>query len=329
MKTFGRYLSYRLGQSWIRTLIFTVLSVSLSQSVILSELKYTMILNGVKHSRPESGLYILAVILGIFCTVIPMLELGEYKNRRNLDALYSFAISRKQLALLHYLSGWIQVIVIYTVTYLGACLTLVTHKPPFQLIYLLPYYFLSLCIGLIMYSFFLFFFGEANSEADGVLFCVLGIFLVTMIWSLEEEFLIGVFESSWGCAYAPIDALTTIFQYWIHSPEEGSWLARIYLSEWYMFIPWSVIGIACAFGYFFTFSRKPAEKNGDISNSWFGYRTMIPIYGFFLAVNPFGWILVTILMLAGYCIYRRSFKLKKSDLIVLGVAILVAFINSF
>ncbi|MBR3894652.1 MAG: hypothetical protein IKJ35_05835 [Clostridia bacterium] len=319
MKTFGRYLSYRLRQSWIRTLIFAVLSISLSQSVIRNELE---------SSFPESGLYILAIILGIFCTVIPMLELGEYKNRRNLDALYSFAISRKKLALLHYLSGWIQVTVIYTATYLFACLTLVTHDSPFQLIYLLPYYFLSLCVGLIMYSFFLFFFGEANSETDGVLFCVLGIFWFSAIVGLGEELLFGAvrFSRLWVWVYDPLDYLTSLFEYWIHSPETISWGAETALEEWYMFIPWGAIGIACSVGYFFTFSRKPAEKNGDISNSWFGYRTMIPIYGFFLASISLKWIFVTILMLAGYFIYRRSFKLKKSDLIVLGVAMLAAMI---
>ena len=183
MKTFGRYLTYRLKQSWLRMLIFTVLSVIFTQNVMRSELNY---------EHPRSGLFILAVILGILCTVIPILEIAEYKNRRNLDAFYSFSISRKSLALLHFLCGWTQVVVVYTVTYLAGVLTLLTYDTQFLLIYLIPYYFCSLALGLIIYAIFLFLFNEGNTESDGVLFGFLGIFDTTQGTNDDRYYLLDL-----------------------------------------------------------------------------------------------------------------------------------------
>jgi hypothetical protein len=255
MRTFGRYLAYRLKQSWLRTLIFAVLSVLLTQAVVVDEIS--------PQNHKESGLYILAIILGFLCTVIPIMEIAEYKNRRNLDALYSFSISRKKLALLHYLNGWIQVVIIYTVAYSHACLMLLTYPTRFHLIHLLPYYFLSLCVGLVMYSVFLFLVEEANTESDGVIFCVLGIFVpVLLLISIEpiiDRLTDWRIPPAWGCVYEPIDSLTVIFQHWIHAPEKASWGVENALREWYIFIPWGVIGVAAAIGYFNTFSGKRAE----------------------------------------------------------------------
>lgn len=334
MKTFGRYLTYRLKQSCLRTLIFTILSVLLTQAVILDELS---------QNYKQSGLYIVAVILGILCTIIPILETAEYKNRRNLDVLYSFSISRGKLAVLHFLSGWIQIIVSYTVTYLCACYTLLTHQTHFSLIYLLPYYFFSLGIGLITYSVFLFLFGEANTEGDGVLFCFLSIFALALVFlAIDTQIRIFTdrgkslpFDSFWGCIYEPIDSLTVVFQYWIHASESASRGVIQIQKESYMFAFWALIGIAAAIGYFYTFTHKRAEKIGDISTSWFGYKMLIPTYYFSLLLSGFlgtEFILIFvlfILMLSGYFIYRRSFKLRKSDIIVLACAFLLGVGSSF
>ena len=329
MKTFGRYLSYRLKQSWLRTLIFTVLAIILTQNTMIGELK---------GYYPESGLYILAVVLGILCTILPILETADYKNRRNLDSYYSFAISRKKLAWLHYLSGWIQIAVIYSVTYLFACLTLSTHQTPFSLIYLLPYYFGSLALGLVMYSVFLFLFGEGNTVVDGVLFCVLGIFGLTMLLSLVQE-LIRVFSSRsslpfvpfWGCVYTPINNLTVVVLHWLHGMSDSSRSVAEILEQSYMFAVWFLLGVAAAVGYFYTFTRKRAETIGDISKSWFGYKTMVPIYAFsllFMGAIGGGFIFIFILMLSGYFIYRRSFKLRKSDVIVLAGYLLLSVLGA-
>ena len=153
MKTFMRYLRYRLDSTKLRTLIFTVISVMLSLSVI----KDCIRVYDNEYQYAESGIYILAVVLGIICTLIPILENMGFKNRRNLDTLFFFPLKREKMALVHYLSGFIQVIFIYTVTFVISALYLVANTDFFELYHLVGYYFLSLILGLVMYSFFIFF----------------------------------------------------------------------------------------------------------------------------------------------------------------------------
>ena len=335
MKTFGRYLVYRLNSSALRTLVFTLLSVLLTQSVIIDELQYTEI------EYTESGIYMLAVILGIFCSIMPILELSGYKNRRNLDTLYFFPIKREKLALAHYLSGFIQVFAIYSVTFFVAYAYLAANTDIFALGYMMIYYVLSLLLGLVMYSVFMFIFIQANTVADGVLFCGLWIFVLFLVgWVLRTEILdsfityhdhyptsIGGIEN-WGILYSPINNLTVIFQDLIETNRIGSDVyAGMYKRQSYMFFIWGVLGIAAAVGYFLTFEKRGAEKAGEISDSRFGYRTLIPTYGYSLLMlmglyDGFMIVLILAMMVIGYIIYRRGFKFKTSDMVVVGCGIL-------
>ncbi len=342
MKAFWRYLRYRLESSALRTLVFTALSVMLSQSVISDAISYYDV-ESIKYV--DSGIYILAVVLGIVCTLIPILENMGFKNRRNLDTLYFFPIKREKMAAAHFIGGFIQVAFIYTVTFVVAAVFLATNTDFFNLYYLLPYYLLSLLLGFVIYSFFSFIFIQANTVADGVLLSVLwmfalwvamyAMFVLTKSVYLDEysyEAYVSMRSLAnipeWGMVYAPINNLTVIFQSLIEA-NQSSWnefaYAQRYLSQYYFFIIWGVIGIACAIGYFITFKNKGAQFAGEISDSWVGYKLLIPIYGYSLLIMIGSVEIVTVLvfmmMIIGYVIYRRSFRLKASDLVVttLGV----------
>ena len=127
----------------------------------------------------------------------------------------------------------------------------------------------------------------------------------------------------WGILYAPINNLTVIFQSLIES-NQSSWnefaYAKTYLEQFYFFIIWGLIGIACTVGYFITFIKKGAHKAGEITHSYFGYRLLIPLYGYSLLMIIGSLEIVTVLvfmmMIIGYIIYRRGFKLRVSDLVV-------------
>jgi hypothetical protein len=242
-----------------------------------------------------------------------------------------------------YISGLLQMTIIYTVTYVAGFIFLVSKTNCFALIYMLPYFFLSLLLGAVIYSVFMFLFSEANTVTDGVLFCLLWIFLLymvsnTAIWEFAdselrhtEAFQAASELSGWGIIYAPINNLTVLFQELIEIHRSSRWdnSAEEVKEYLYMFFVWGVIGIAAAIGYVNRFAKKGAEKAGEISESWFGYRILIPIYGYCLIFSTteslsvfsvLSW-LIFALMIIGYVVYRRSFRLKKSDIccIVAGV----------
>ncbi len=343
MTTFKRYFVYRLKQSILRTLVFTVLSVMICLSVVNEGIR------PVELQYKSSGIEMLAVVLGVFCTLIPILELSGFKNRRNLDTLYFFPIKRVKMALAHYLSGALQVLVIYTVSFISVWLTLLvkTDDSWFRLEYMPLYYVFSLILGAVMYSIFAFLFSEGNTVADGVLFCGLWVFILYLVMFTVRScflrpFLIGtelwsdtISFSGWGIIYAPINNLTVIFQRLIDTMYAGlsayadgwtgSYAAR-YLSQMYMFFIWLAVGIAAAFGYFLRFSRRGAHMAGEVSDSPFGFKLLIPLYGYTLLLMYSELDIMTViifaLMLIGYCIYRRGFKIKKSDIIFIACGIL-------
>ena len=290
-------------------------------------------------------------MLGIVCTLIPMLENMGFKNRRNLDTLYFFPIKREKMAAAHFVGGFIQSAFIYTVTFAVAGIYLAIKTDFFELHHLVLYYFLSLLLGLVIYSFFSFIFIQANTVADGVVMSALrafgiwvatyALFVLTKSAYLDEysyEAYVSMRSLSnmpqWGIVYAPINNLTVIFQSLIEE-NQSSWnefaYAQRYLSQYYCFIIWGVIGIACAVGYFITFKRNGAQKAGEISDSWIGYKILIPIYGYSLLIMIGSIEIVTILvfmmMIIGYVIYRRSFRLKPGDLIITALGVVPLFMG--
>ena len=354
MKTAYRYLCYGLKKSLLRTVIFTVIAVIISMMIIRSDA-----LTGYVQYR-ETGIYILATLLGVIATILPILELSEFKNRRNLDTLYFFPIERKKMALVHYFSGLIQMTAIYTVTYGIAFIFLLLNTDYFALGYMIPYYFASLGIGIVMYSFFSFTFNQGNTVTDGIIISLLWAFVAYVVMYMGMRTVLREFFGmqnwadpswrelyrtlsavpSWGIVYAPINNLTVIFQNLIEvnkQADEYYYSARAleYASQWYMFVAWGVAGIASAVGFIFGFARKGAHLAGEPSSSWFGYKTLIPIYGYMLLMylaagnaGTIAFILTIIAMFIGYVIYRRSFRLKKSDIIVLCCSIVPIVIGA-
>lgn len=344
MKVFKRYLCYRLENSALRTIVFTVISAILTW-ITVSESTGRM---SVEYN--ETGIYILAVVLGALCTLIPILELSAFKNRRNLDTLYFFPINRGKMALVHYISGFIQILFAYTITFVVAYAYLAAQTSYFALGYMPFYYLLSVLLGFVMYSFFMFVFGQANTVADGVVLCVLWMFVIFIVLQTFRTEVLRPFLndtewwknssnlSGWGIAYAPINNLTVIFQDLIEINKssfeyyyKNEYAAR-YISQMYMFFVWGAVGIAAAVGYFVTFIKKGAEKAGEISSSPFGYKLLIPLYGYSLLMMydsiDFMTVLIFVAMVIGYIIYRRSFKLKTSDLVFTGCGALAVILGA-
>ena len=70
MTTFKTYLAYRLKKTGLSTLVFSLISVIFTLFTVMEEAnkEYTVSYNG------ETGIYILAIVLAVFSTIIPMLE---------------------------------------------------------------------------------------------------------------------------------------------------------------------------------------------------------------------------------------------------------------
>ena len=347
MTVFKKYLGYRLKKAVLPTLAFSLIALAITSF-------YARVsADGFMAAVGPMGIESLATIMGVIASIIPMLETARFKSRRNIDTLWFLPLSRFKMALVHYLSGLFQVFIIYTVAFVGHFLCLLDFSEHFKLQYMPLYYVLLLLLGVIVYSVFIFLFGEANGVADGVMSSALWIFaLYAAVSALglpiklyAVEYIYGGYNSAfyafareysqfsaWFIPFAPINNLTVVFQsvmqgwknyndceiYW---PTFAEAINRSF-KHWYMVFPWIAAGIASTWGYFRTFCRKGAEKAGDISGSAFCYKTLIPIYGaslIFMSTegDGFTFFLTVAAMYIGYSIYRRSFRIPKSDIVTI------------
>ena len=112
MNSFKKYLIHRLKETFLLTLvlcIFAVIVMSTFTSLWLGT--YFEWIDGydepieVRRLRIE-GFGLIAFIIGAACTLMPVVELGDMKNKRNADVIYSLPVSRGKMAIAHYLSGY-------------------------------------------------------------------------------------------------------------------------------------------------------------------------------------------------------------------------------
>jgi hypothetical protein len=90
-----------------------------------------------------------------------------------------------------------------------------------------------------------------------------------------------------------------------------------------------LIGIASGVGFFLSFGKRRMEKTEEISDSFFGYRVLIPYFAVtgIIGLGTFPmWVAFEVLALIGYTIYRRGLRYKLSDIITLIALGILLFI---
>lgn len=282
----------------------------------------------------SSTLYIPVVFLCILAYVLPVMEFSFFKKRINLDCAYSLPISRRVMGAVHYLTGLSILFGAFTASYLLNFILLLRWEAGiFHFAPMIPHYFLCLLLGFAMYAFMVFVFNEGNTKSDGIWFmalysCVFMLVVLAFAIITEKWDTLVLAAVPWG----PIDWVTTNFQYLVERFNEfdsgyGSTAANI---VWLIF--WVIIGIAAALGFFLTFGKRRMEKTEELSDSYFGFRTLIPIYAIcaMVAFRDADSILLSVIIelfaILGYTIYRRGFHYKKSDIAWLCVFLIFVFV---
>ena len=287
----------------------------------------------------NSTLYIPVLFMCILAYVLPVMEFSFFKKRRNLDCAYALPISRRCMGAVHYLFGAMTLLSTFTLSYLlNFALLLTRGATYFNFPPMIAHYFLCVLLGLALYSIMVFAFNEANTKGDGIWFMLLWTFVVALVALAVEELVSSYsFFSYEGCAipWGVINALTTTYQY-IVEMEDLSFAYFWQKPECFVWLfVWCAAGIAAAVGFFLSFGKRRMERTEEISDSFFGFRTLIPVYAVagmicFGSIEAILWVIIEILALLGYTIYRRGFHYKKSDIIFLAAMIIflgLGFIN--
>lgn len=320
MTSFKNYFNYIFKKSRSRLLITLVIALLITVSTV-----DVYIYEGADFRNVTVSFGWIATILGFLCYLTPILELEGFKNRRNIDALFSFPVSKFKMGLAHYLNGIIYIVSTFTVCSIYTFFYLLARKSDLNVVHFIPYYFLAVLFGIFLYSFVAFAFYQGNTVSDGVIFVVGYSFVFASVVSVINaiDFFKKTIESGPYTAFGPLTGLTEGYANLI---EGNSFDYYLHTQRYISFAVWAVIGIASIFGFLYTFAKKKTEDVGEISTTIFGYRVLIPIFAYSLLFISEDFnvlhLLIVLAMYIGYIIFRRSIKLKRSDYICIIASII-------
>lgn len=349
MKTCASYFKYSLKKVLVEMLTLTVFALlvvhfSVSQSIVHWKADGVLDIR-----RSDLCLWVPSAILGVLAAVLPLLRLSAFKSRRNIDTLYSFPLSRRKMVAVQLGMGIGEMFCAFTLSYLYFIFLYKLKAGAFHLFWLLPNYFVALVGGLILYFFVAFFFWQGNTVADGIVFAI-GFAGAPALFVLDLSILFNsslMSEAVWYLPFWHLNNTTGLFYYKAmqDSPEVMEvmgeqlsnnayyWELDSLANKFYMYIVWFFVACILAAMLFYFAGRSKAEKAGDISDSFLGYRTLVPFYGYSILLNSTerAWEfspIIYLLMIVGYILYRRGFKLRMSDWICLGGGVVPIVIGS-
>ena len=349
MTYFKRYFTYRLRTTAFRTLIISIIAAVLSNAITSSSGSRT----GV-----DSGFEIIGIFIGIAAVLFPMLETYQLKQRRTLDLVFALPVTKAQLALAHFLSGLCQMLAVSLVTCISTMVAIMAKNAdvikagntPFAVGWIIPYFLVAFLGGVCFYSITTFLFSQGNTVGDGLVFTFGvpgGFYLITYYigelladyYALDqkiEDALGGIIINLSNC-FLLLSEPGVYFQDFIE-PGRFDYSNRSYTGykpmsrvEIITCVLWVIFAVAAFFGYIWYQKNYRAERAGGISDSFFGYRVLIPLYGCILILmNGSGIDLlfltfVLVAMAVAYFVYRRSFRIKYADIACIVFAFLMVF----
>lgn len=283
----------------------------------------------------------LAAYVGLLAVGVPT-ALTQYKmKKRSTDLYYALPISHTKVLTARFLIGLILVYVPFTAAFwLGAFVVMARITDVVNAVWYIPMYFATLIPVYVIYSMTAFVYTRANRDFDGFMFILFWAFALTLVVTV----LLSVFDKGdiFICTYflpfRPLDISTSFFQH------------RLYGLQWYAadggekvamslgFAITAALSAAATFGLFFTERRAKAENAGQLSESWFGYRVMLPLYTVcvlslldlkFWDTEIFLFIIFVTAAFFINVLYRRTFKIGKKQFIIFLVSVLAGIALSF
>ena len=276
----------------------------------------------------------LSIVLSVIVTIIPVMEFSFKMKRRSVDLYYSLPIKRIKLYICKYFVGLAEFLILYIPQWLISFIWLAT-LPSVSNIYDMSYsiYFMlaSIGYGILIYTFLTFFYSMGNTLVDGIIFMALASCFLPTLMNVMYSLILGAnysdrtFYMRWFFIYSPLFDISGK----MHSNMIGGNYGDINILGIILNI---ALAILASIAFFFIHSEKNnAELVGDESDTIFGYKLFIPLYmvtSFKLISSSISalWVVIGLAGYLFYCIYRKSFRIKRNDIITLGVSIIIGLL---
>lgn len=267
--------------------------------------------------------------LGLLCVAVPVMQFAYRMNKRSADLWYALPIRRDALTLVRVLGGLILVLVPYTVSYWAGFAVIAASENLFELEQYGILFAASLPVGIGLFGVNAFLFTRANTLFDGIVFLLAWASLPMLPFSwLDSAANIGRFFRDGIYWFSPDNYSTFSPLDWLFTQFAGiiCGTAGTLAEAPFIYALGAVYAAAAYCGLFLTARRHRAEDVAQVSDSWFGYRVLIPAFMALLlaldypADDPIGiyataYAVTLAVGTIAYFVYRRSFRLKLADIL--------------
>lgn len=269
-------------------------------------------------------LIIYSVVIVCLAVITPVIEFSFKMRKISSDQAYSFPIKRRRLYLTRYLIGLIEIVVPFTFAYLISISIIFWSPNMYVFQWFFIYLLAALAFGILLYSYIVFFYTQANNILDGIItiilvnLCPFAIAGMVYYYSMEYPSSEIIF---YALPYSPLFLITDFFQDLLcnHVDKVPNGLLAFSISYIVLFV--------VALGYFIFASQYfKGESAGQKSTSWACYKLLLP-FTLIAGVTMFGYDVTSFAFVAmmlivtylGYAIYLRSFKLSTKYWILCGI----------
>lgn len=303
-----------------------------------------MVEEGVRHWNGElyrrvysPGTWLPLIELLALAYGVPVAVYSFKMKKRSVDCYYALPIKKEKLYFIKTLVGLSLMLVPFTAAFWGMVfVTAIRPENPYVMGWFVPQYFALLGFGICLYGFNAFVFTRANAWGDGIVF----VFAYTFVAVLAI-----------GTGLMAIDATSDVldmhFMEYLMPPVgsivfninmEALCMGEKVIEEWNvcMFLLPTLYGLIGYFFLFFNLRFDKGENAEQVSDSWFGYRVLIPIYtacclGLCGGIDEFllfafFFVVITVSAFVVTMIYRRKFLFPVKNLIIIGVGLGVGLV---
>lgn len=314
----------------VLTVAWTIFCVAHFSTIELQYVVRDWNTGAIKEILPSNPrLWLYFVPLYLLCMITPIFTYNFQMDKRSVDYYFAFPLKREKLYLVKTLVGLSTVLIPFTVAFWSGFLVAVFRDGNlWQMAGFVPTYFISVLFAVCIYGIYAFVFTRANKVSDGVAFMIAYTFVFYLIISFID---VSILESKWGRIPFDVVEIFLFFGLMTFSNYATDWvIGSAVVCNALTFIVPIVLGFAAYFLLFFLLRYQKAENAEQISESPFGYKTLIPIYTAFMVALNGEHLLMTIFCFIGAVIatacYRRKFKFSWHYWAMIGGAVLLGLL---
>lgn len=278
---------------------------------------------------------------GAMSVFVPIWKLRYLMKKRSVDLYYAMPLSHARILAVKFLVGLIVLFSSFTAAFwIGSFTAMGALSKYINCAIFVPFYFSMLIPMAVIYALTSFIFTRAKRLIDGIMFVImtgmsLGIFadnIPTFVRLCGGD----IYQYGFGAScFTPFGALSIIVIYVdCNILKSLSGMPVVSAFDWVGMSLVAVLGIAAGIGLFFAERRAKAEDCEQISESYFGYKVMIPLYAFSLALQSarISLVLTALIAAAAYAVsvlYKRTPKIGWIFAVIVGVAFIVGAVLGF